>query len=122
MPDDLSESSAGTAFMCVTCGTPFPPVAQPPVGCPIRQDDRRYIHHERGQQWTTLPHLTSQHRNRFDPVEPGVTRIVTEPPFAIGQQAYLIETPEGNLLWDLVTCIDDAMIAGIQRLHDRSRS
>ena len=39
---------------------------------------------------------------------------MTEPPFAIGQQAYLIETPAGTILWDLVACIDDATIAEIR--------
>lgn len=109
------ESSAGTAFICVTCGTQFPSRTQPPVACPICQDDRQYIHHERGQRWTTLSDLRDRHRNRFDGVEPGVTRIMTEPSFAIGEQAYLIETPEGNILWDLVACVDDATIAEIQR-------
>jgi hypothetical protein len=111
VPVERSHPHDGTAFTCVTGGTQFPPSAQPRVGCPICEDDRQYIHHERGQQWTTLPDLTSRHRNRFDPVEPGVTRIVTEPSFAIGQQAYVIETPEGNILWDLITCIDDPTIA-----------
>lgn len=29
---------------------------------------------------------------------------------AIGQRAILIETPEGNVLWDLITYLDDKTI------------
>lgn len=115
LPTESPHSDAGTAFICVTCGTQFPPAGEPPAGCPICEDDRQYIHHERGQQWTSLSDLMSRHRNRFEPVEPSVIRIVTEPDFAIGQQGYLIETPAGNILWDLVACIDDATIAEIGR-------
>ncbi len=115
-PARASPSDEGEAIssICVTCGTQFPPSLEPPAYCPICADDRQYIHPERGQQWTTLPRLRETHRNRFDPVEPGVTRIVTEPRFGIGQQAYLIETPEGNILWDLVALIDEPTIAEIR--------
>ena len=112
------ERSSGDAeapsSICVTCGTQFPPSTETPPGCPICEDDRQYIHPARGQQWTTLPELRQAHRNRIDPVGPGVTRIVTEPAFAIGQQAYLIETPQGNILWDLVALVDEATIAEIR--------
>ncbi len=101
--------------ICVACGTQFPPRAGAPPACPICEDDRQYIHPERGQQWTTLPRLRENHRNRIDPVEPGVTRIVTEPQFGIGQQAYLIETPRGNVLWDLVALVDDATVTELRR-------
>lgn len=48
-------------------------------------------------------------------MEPGVTGIVTAPPFAIGQQVYLIETPHGNMLWDCVALIDEPTVAEIRR-------
>lgn len=112
--DQPADGGDATAFICVTCGTQYPPGVEPPR-CPICEDDRQYIHPVRGQQWTTLPRLRETHRNRFDPVEPGVTRIVTEPRFGIGQQAYLIETPRGNILWDLVALIDDATVAELRR-------
>lgn len=95
-----------TAFICQTCGTQYPPRENPPAQCPICSDDRQYIPPQ-GQQWTTVEEIRESHTNRFDDIEPGVTRIVTEPKFAIGQQAYLIETPHGNILWDCVALIDD---------------
>ena len=30
--------------------------------------------------------------------------------FAIGQRAFLLETPMGNVLWDLITLLDDATV------------
>lgn len=33
--------------------------------------------------------------------------IYTEPKFAIGQRAMLIETPAGLVLWDLIALIDE---------------
>jgi len=103
-----------TAYLCNECGTQYPPRQMPPAQCPICSDDRQYIPPE-GQQWTTLEELRRNHRNRFEFIEPGVTKLVTEPSFGIGQQAYLIETPSGNILWDCVALIDDATVAEIQR-------
>jgi glyoxylase-like metal-dependent hydrolase (beta-lactamase superfamily II) len=103
-----------TRYLCKKCGTQYPPREKPPTQCPICSDDRQYIPPE-GQQWTTLEELRKHHRNRFEQVEPGVTRIVSEPNFGIGQQAYLIETPAGNILWDCIALIDDDTIAEIQR-------
>jgi len=108
------QSGHHKSFLCVACGTQFPPAATAPKHCPICEDDRQYIPAS-GQQWTTLADLRKTHVNRFDDVEPGVTRIVTEPKFGIGQQAYLIETPNGNILWDLVALVDDATVAEIKR-------
>jgi hypothetical protein len=67
-----------------------------------------------GQQWTTIGDLRRDHRNRFVAMEPGVTAILTEPTFAIGQRAFLIESPAGNVLWDCVALIDGDTVAAIQ--------
>jgi glyoxylase-like metal-dependent hydrolase (beta-lactamase superfamily II) len=50
----------------------------------------------------------------FNSLEPGLTEIVTEPKFAIGQRALLVQTPDGNVLWDCVSLIDDATIEAIK--------
>ena len=101
--------------ICVTCGTQFPPSAEPPAACPICDDDRQYLG-PRGQEWTTLAALRGSHRNELAEVDPGVTGIVTTPAFAIGQQAHLIRTPHGNVLWDCLSLIDDATIEQVQAL------
>jgi hypothetical protein len=103
-----------TAFICQTCGTQYPPSENPPPLCPICSDDRQYIPPQ-GQQWTTLENIRGSHENRFEEIEPGVTKIVTEPKFGIGQQAYLIETPQGNVLWDCIALVDETTVEEIQR-------
>jgi hypothetical protein len=46
----------------------------------------------------------------------GLVGIGTQPSFAIGQRALLVRTPQGNLLWDCITLIDDATIAEVRAL------
>ncbi|MBL8212822.1 MAG: MBL fold metallo-hydrolase [Bryobacterales bacterium] len=98
--------------VCVTCGVQY---AEKPEGdCPICADSRQYVAYG-GQQWTTLKDLLGKHHNVFTDIEPRVVSIHSEPAFAIGQRAFLIDTGEGNLLWDCITLLDDATIAGIER-------
>ena len=96
-------------FICVTCGTQYPPSAQPPGGCPICLDERQYVGHE-GQRWTTMAELARDHANRVEEVERGLTGIGTEPSFAIGQRALLVD----QLLWDCITLLDDATTAAVE--------
>ncbi|MBX3011610.1 MAG: hypothetical protein KF832_08875 [Caldilineaceae bacterium] len=102
-------------YICVTCGTQFPAAATPPSHCPICEDERQYIGYN-GQQWTTLAALQQTHTNRVQMHEPHLTGIGTDPRFAIGQRALLVQTPGGNLLWDCITLIDDATIAQVKAL------
>ena len=103
-----------TPFICVTCGTQFAPSAEPPRCCAICEDERQYVGHN-GQQWTTLAELRGKHRNLIEP-ERGAMSICTQPEFAIGQRALLIESAAGNILWDCVALLDDATIAAIEKL------
>jgi hypothetical protein len=102
-------------FICRTCGTQFPASAEPPAVCPICEDERQYIGYA-GQQWLTIDELQRNHTNRIEEVEPGLTGIGTTPTFAIGQRALLVQTPEGNLLWDCVTLLDEATVAAVRAL------
>src|SRR5215217_6276949 len=88
--------------ICLTCGTLFPPSDSVPDACPICDDDRQYVGLY-GPQWTSLAAMRGRYHNRFAELEPGLTSIVTEPAFAIGQRAYLIQTPQGNVLWETLT-------------------
>ena len=99
--------------MCVTCGTQFPPSETPPEACPICQDERQYVGLG-GQQWTTLDEIRSRHSNLIEPYETGLTAIRTQPPFAINQRAFLLETPGGNVLWDCIALLDDATEAWVR--------
>jgi len=78
--------------ICVQCGMQFDETAQPPPQCPICQDERQFVRHK-GQQWTTLEKLKSDHRNRFEEEAPHLLGIGTEPEFAIGQRALCSNRP-----------------------------
>jgi hypothetical protein len=79
---------------------------QPPVGCPICQDERQYVGWE-GQQWTTMTDLGRDHTVVVREEEPDLYGIGLEPGFGIGQRALLVRTPAGNVLWDCVPLLDD---------------
>jgi glyoxylase-like metal-dependent hydrolase (beta-lactamase superfamily II) len=102
-------------YICVTCGTRYPAAETPPAACPICEDDRQYVGRE-GQQWTTLDELRKTHRNTFRELATGITSILTEPGFGIGQQAHVVQTPQGNVLWDCIALIDDETISTVQSL------
>jgi len=99
-------------FICVQCGTQFAETAQPPEQCPICQDERQFVRHS-GQEWTTIRLLQSDYRNRFEEEAPQLLGIGTEPEFAIGQRALLLQSPGGNLLWDCITLLDDKTVAQV---------
>jgi hypothetical protein len=102
-------------FICRTCGHQFAESEEPPDHCPICADDRQFVN-PRGQSWTTLDELAREHHNVFRPLEQGLVGIGTEPRFAIGQRALLLQAPEGNVLWDCVSLIDDATIQAVEEL------
>lgn len=93
------------AFLCLACGTQFTPSPMPPGRCPICEDDRQPVRRE-GQAWTTLEELRSGHHNEIREVEPGLIGIGTSPRFAIGQRALLIQSDQGNVLWDCISVLD----------------
>jgi len=103
------------SFICVTCGTQFAPAAQPPSACPICLDPRQYIGFD-GQQWTTPEELRRTHRNVIRQEEPGLYSIATEPAFAIGERAFLLRMPEGNVLWDCIALLDQPTIDAVRDL------
>jgi glyoxylase-like metal-dependent hydrolase (beta-lactamase superfamily II) len=104
-----------TNYICKTCGTQYPDTSTPPEHCPICEDERQYIGWD-GQEWTTLTALQQDHKNEIRLEEPGLYGIATQPGFAIGQRALLVQTPEGNLLWDCVNLIDAETIEQVKAL------
>ena len=102
-------------FICATCGTQHAASTVPPSHCPICEDERQYIGHG-GQQWNTLDELSRTHVNHIVEVEPNLHTIHPQPKAGIGQQAFLVRTPLGNLLWDCVPLLDDATIATVHAL------
>jgi hypothetical protein len=103
-----------TVFMCCACGTSFEG-DDAPAACPICQDERQYVPPS-GQAWTTPHKLSQSHRNSWQQLEPGLLAIQTVPAFAINQRALLLQTPNGNILWDCIALLDDATKLLIQGL------
>jgi hypothetical protein len=102
-------------FICITCGTQFAPTADPPTACPICQDERQYIG-AGGQRWTTLEAMRRSHFNAWRTHEPDLLGIGTVPAFGIAQRALLLRRPDGNILWDCITLLDDATIELVRAL------
>ncbi len=100
--------------VCVTCGAVFPDASEPPSACPICEDERQWVP-EDGQQWTSLGELSAQHRNELREEDPGLLGIGIEPRFAIGQRALLVETPAGNVLWDMIPLCTESAVAEVER-------
>jgi glyoxylase-like metal-dependent hydrolase (beta-lactamase superfamily II) len=108
-----------TNYICTTCGVQFAETNEPPDHCPICEDERQYVGWD-GQQWTTLEALQKDYHNVIKLREPNLTEIVTQPKFAIGQRALLVQTPAGNVLWDCISLIDEVTIAAVKALGGMS--
>lgn len=102
-------------YICVTCGNQYGLTDAPSNHCPICEDVRQYVN-PKGQSWTTLDEMWREHHNVIRTLEPGLTEIQTEPKFAIGQRALLVQASQGNVLWDCVSLIDEATIEAIEAL------
>jgi hypothetical protein len=102
-------------FICVTCGMQYAATETAPKDCPVCLDGRQYVGHG-GQHWTTLDAYRATHRNVFAEAEPNLHTIHPQPKAGVGQRAFLVRTPEGNLLWDCVPPLDDATVAAVKDL------
>ncbi len=100
-------------YICVTCGVQYSEMVQAPQHCAICEDERQYVN-KNGQTWTTMQALRAGHRNVIRAIEPNLTGIRSEPQIAIGQQALLVQTPSGNVLWDCVSLIDEDTIRAVR--------
>jgi hypothetical protein len=101
-------------YICRTCGVQQTESEGPPAHCAICDDERQYVP-AGGQRWVTLTDLREGgHRSELRDLEPGLTGIGASPPVGIGQRALLVQTPEGNFLWDCFGFIDDAGIAAVR--------
>jgi hypothetical protein len=83
--------------------------------CAICSDERQWVPAD-GQQWTTLDELAAAgHHTLVRELEPDLFAVTVEPGVGIGQQAHLVRTPEGNLLWDPPGYLDEG---GVRRILD----
>ncbi|MBN9069124.1 MAG: MBL fold metallo-hydrolase, partial [Rhizobiales bacterium] len=99
-------------FICTTCGTQYPESPQLPVSCPICEDERQYVP-AGGQRWTTMAALAEGHEIGWTEEADGLFSLKIRPNFAIAQRAFLILHPDGNILWDCISLIDEATVRRI---------
>lgn len=93
--------------LCKTCGTSYTLHQDPPKHCIICEDDRQYVP-ATGQEWITPAALNASHTNKWKQISPTLLTLESVPRFAIGQRAFLVMTPEGNILWDCIANLDEA--------------
>jgi hypothetical protein len=103
------------AWVCVTCGVQQRDTPERPASCPICTDERQYVGWG-GQRWTTMAEIALEHDNELREEEPGLLGIGMTPSYAIGQRALLVRTPDGNVLWDCTSLIDDRAHGEVARL------
>lgn len=101
-------------WICATCGVEH---AERIEVCAICADERQYLPAD-GQRWTTLDELRDDGATiEFTELEPNLWGLAVTPPIVgIGQQAKLLITPAGALLWDPVAYIDDAAVSRVREL------
>lgn len=103
-------------YICHTCGVQFAETPAPPGECPICLDPRQYVGWG-GQRWTTMDGLIRDgFRSDLREEEAGLLGVGITPPFSIGQRALLVRTPDGNVLYDCVSVLDEAAVREIRRL------
>lgn len=100
-------------WICRTCGVEH---AERPEVCAICADERQWVPAE-GQAWATLEELAAEGcRTQLAELEPDLYGLTVEPGVGIGQRAYLVRSPGGNLLWDPPGFLDDDAVRRITDL------
>ena len=97
--------------ICRTCAVEHTDAA---ALCAICADERQWVPAD-GQKWTTPDELAAAgHRVRVRALEPDLFGLVAEPRVGIGQQAHLVRTPAGNLLWDPLGYVDEDVLRQVR--------
>ena len=101
-------------YLCQLCGSHFP---ERPAICKNCEDVRGLGFTPRGgAQPTTLEELQRSHTLEFREEEPALIGMRMEPEFSAGQRALVVQTGEGNVMWDCIALIDDAGVEEVERL------
>lgn len=102
-------------YICLTCGSQHAESDEPPDRCATCEDERQYVGLS-GQQWTTIEALAETHEIVLAEEEPGLFSVEMRPGFGIAQRALLVRHPEGNVLWDCVSLVDQGAVDMIEAL------
>jgi len=101
----------GSVILCATCGVEHVEAAG---ACAICADERQWTPAS-GQIWTSLRELRETgHQVQIEDLEPGLVGLRVEPSVGIGQQAHVISTPNGSVLWDVPPFIDRPAVDAIR--------
>ena len=117
-PAVAADVAGPTAYLCVTCGTEYPPSASAPEHCAICEDERQYVGARRPEVDDPATTCRADTRTVIKEEEPGLFSINTEPGgVGIGQREFLdAGRPRGNVLWDCVAFLDDATVSRLKEL------
>ena len=100
-------------WICPTCGAVYPPAPAPPARCALCEDERQWVP-PTGQVWTTMEELArSGYGTEVREVERDLFGIGAQPGIGVGQRGLVVQTPQGNLLWDPPAFIDQAAIDAV---------
>jgi hypothetical protein len=111
----VSTTGENSFWICATCAVEH---AEKVEVCRICADDRQWVPAE-GQLWTTLDELAAAGcTTEVVELEPDLFGVTSTPKVGIGQQAKLVRTPVGNLLWDPTGYLDDDSVARVRELGD----
>ncbi len=115
MSETESMQTNDSAWLCVTCGVEYEPSQAPPDACAICEDERQYVPAS-GQRWTTVEQLRAagQSVSVFEVADKFWGLCAGD--VGIEQQAALIQTDAGNLLFDVPGLIDDESVAKVHEL------
>ncbi|CDM61027.1 MULTISPECIES: MBL fold metallo-hydrolase [Rhizobium] len=100
-------------FICTACGTQFDERQEPPQRCPICEDERQFVP-ETGQQFTDMTSIGRTHEVIWKKEAEGIHSLEISPSFAIGQRAFFVNGPAGNILWDCLSLVDEQCVARIK--------
>jgi hypothetical protein len=102
-------------YICSTCAVEHAELVEV---CAICADERQWVPAD-GQRWTTLDELAAAgHKVRLRELEPDLFGITVEPRLGIGQQAHLVRTPAGNVIWDMVGYVDEDAARQVRELGE----
>jgi hypothetical protein len=114
-PTDEPRQEDLKLWICRTCAVEH---AEAIDVCAICADERQWVPAD-GQHWTTLDELAADgHATNVRELEPDLFGVTVEPRFGIGQQAHLIRTESGCLLWDVPGYVDDDAARRVRELGD----
>ena len=102
------------AYICVTCGVQFAASEAPPPSLPDLRG-RAAVRRLERPAVDDAPEMVAKGTGTCSRDEDaGLHRISDRAEFGIGQQALLVQTPAGNVLWDCISLVDDETVAAVR--------